>query len=108
MVSTTHAALSRLGAGEVMQVLDGSGQTLAVFEGLVWVTQDGDPRDAFIAKGGSFTIDRPGLTVVEALADTRLAVLAAVSEPHVAEAENADQYLLNDIGMALRLKRQVA
>lgn len=80
MVSTMHAALSRLGTGEVLKIRDGRGQTLAVFDGLVWVTQDGDLRDEFIAEGGSFTLDRSGLAIVEALVETRLAVLAARSE----------------------------
>ncbi len=50
-----------------MKIRDGKGQILAVFDGLVWVTQDGDPRDAFVAKGGVFTFDRPGLAIVEAV-----------------------------------------
>jgi len=53
---------------------------LAVFDGLVWVTQDGDPRDAFVAKGGVFTFDRPGLAIVEAVKESRLAVLATAAE----------------------------
>jgi Protein of unknown function (DUF2917) len=109
MVATVHAALSRLGSGELMKIRDGEGQTLAVFDGLVWVTQDGDPRDAFIAKGETFTLDRSGTAIVEALKDTRLAVLAAnlptatMAGRHAAVADNADEYLLNDIGVALRL-----
>jgi hypothetical protein len=75
MVSTLHAALSRLRTGEILKIHDGSGQALAVFDGLVWVTQHGDPRDAFVGKGGTFMLDRSGLAVVEAMTETRLAVL---------------------------------
>ena len=62
MTARFHPALARLVPGQ--------------FEGLVWVTQDGDPRDAFVAKGGVFEFDREGLAVVEALKESRLAVLA--------------------------------
>jgi len=79
MTASSHPALSRLDAGQFLKVRDAEGQTLAVFDGLVWVTQDGDPRDAFVAKGGAFTFDRPGLAIVEALKESRLAVLATAA-----------------------------
>jgi hypothetical protein len=84
MAATLHTELSRLGSGEILKIHDGRGRTLAVFKGLVWVTQDGDPRDAFIAKGETFTLDRPGLAIVEALSDTRLAVIEAPAENEAA------------------------
>lgn len=80
MTTTFHPALARLDAGQVLKMRDAKGHTLAVFDGLVWVTQDGDPRDAFIPKGGVFTFDRPGLAIVEAMQESRLAVLAATDE----------------------------
>jgi hypothetical protein len=52
-------------------------QTLAVFDGLVLITQSGDPCDSFVAKGETFTFDRSGLALVEAVTDARLAMLAA-------------------------------
>src|SRR5262245_57903669 len=118
-MTTIHARISRLRTGEILKVRDGRGETLAVFEGLVWVTQDGDPRDAFIGKGGSLTLDRAGLAVVEAIADSRVAVLATsnggrgieaplaaiVSTPHVAEAERAALHLLYDRDTPSKRKR---
>ena len=80
MTVTFHPALARLDPGQFMKIRDGRGQILAVFDGLVWVTQDGDPRDAFVAKGGVFTFDRPGLAIVEAVKESRLAVLATAAE----------------------------
>jgi len=76
MTASSHPALTRLDTGQVLKIRDGKGQTLAVFDGLVWVTQDGDPRDAFIAKGDAFTFDRQGLAIVEAMKESRFAVLA--------------------------------
>lgn len=84
-----HPALARLRPGEFLKVEDGNGQRLAVFHGLVWVTQAGDSRDAFVAAGGSFTFDRPGLAVVEALKESRFAVLAAPADRKAANDEHA-------------------
>ena len=80
MTLTFHPGVARLVEGQFMKIRDGKGQILAVFDGLVWVTQDGDPRDAFVAKGGVFTFDRPGLAIVEAVKESRLAVLATAAE----------------------------
>jgi hypothetical protein len=77
---TSHPALERLDRGQFLRIEGARGRTLVVFDGLVWITQAGDPRDAFVAGGGAFTFDRPGLAIVEALEESRLAMLAAVEE----------------------------
>ena len=68
---------TKLDTHAVMRVFDGKGRGLAVLDGLVWVTQDGDRRDIFVGRGESFTFDRPGLAIVEALEPTHLFMLAA-------------------------------
>jgi hypothetical protein len=80
MSAIIHPALERLGAGQLVKIGDAKGLVLAVFDGLVWVTQDGDPRDAFVAKGGAFAFDRQGLAIIEALKESRIAVLARTVE----------------------------
>lgn len=60
----------------LLHIRKGPGQIVAVLDGLVWVTQDNDPRDIFLGDGESFVIDGSGLTVVQALEPTRLLVLA--------------------------------
>lgn len=34
--------------------------------GTIWITQEGDPRDIFLAAGERFTLDRPGLALISA------------------------------------------
>ena len=86
MEASFVTTLSRLRAGEFLRIEDGAGRSVSVFDGLVWVTQVGDPLDAFVSKGETFTLDRAGLTVIEALTDTRLTVLEA--EPAYGDADD--------------------
>ena len=44
------------------------GTRLQVFEGLLWVTQEGDAEDYLIGAGESFVATRPGRLVVQSLA----------------------------------------
>ena len=86
MEASFVTTLSRLRAGEFLRIEDGAGRSVSVFDGLVWVTQVGDPLDAFVSKGETFTLDRAGLTVIEALTDTRLTVLE--TEPAYGDADD--------------------
>ena len=43
------------------------GVTLGVREGLLWITQTGDPKDHLLGAGESFHTDARGLLVVQAL-----------------------------------------
>lgn len=81
MGSNLHYALTQLRKGAMLSLRDAQRSSVVVFRGSVWITQDGDPRDAFINAGETFTIDRRGLVLVEALEDTSLLVLGAESVP---------------------------
>jgi hypothetical protein len=74
-METLHPTpVTELPGGHVLRVVDGAGHGVAVFEGVVWITQADDSRDVFLLPGETFHFDRDGLAVVEALSDTRLAV----------------------------------
>ena len=57
--------------------LDGArGTTLRVTSGRLWITLENDTRDIVLSAGDSYTIDRGGLTLVEAQGAATVCVLA--------------------------------
>jgi hypothetical protein len=58
-----------------LEVQDGSGITVRVTRGNVWITQRGDPRDVVLGAGQSFKLDRNGLALVAALGGTATVLL---------------------------------
>ena len=64
--------LTNLPRGGTLRIDDGQPHVIDVFEGQVWVTQDGDPRDVILEAGDSFRVDGNGLTLVQAFQDARV------------------------------------
>jgi uncharacterized protein (AIM24 family) len=69
--------VTRLERGAMLRLNVIGGRVVAVFNGLVWITQEGDPRDVLVASGESFAIDRPGVVLLEAFESTVLTVFDA-------------------------------
>ena len=74
MDSNLNHVVTYLSRGALLRRNVVDGQVVTVFKGLVWITQDGDPRDVFVAGGESFAVDRPGLALVEAFEPSVLLV----------------------------------
>jgi hypothetical protein len=63
-----------MGARQTVRLYDAAGASIRVVAGAVWVTQDRDARDVVLQPGEQFTLDRPGLSVLEALEPSRVVV----------------------------------
>ena len=75
METSLSHSLVRLEAEELFSVEAVRGRCVVLFQGSVWITQQGDLKDYVVRSGESFTFDRRGLALVEALEPTSLAVL---------------------------------
>jgi hypothetical protein len=75
MEASLSHSLVRLAAEDLLRVQAVRGQCVAVFHGKVWITQQDDLRDYVVTSGETFTFDRAGLALVEALEPTTLVVL---------------------------------
>lgn len=65
-----------LAPGEIVRLDGARGTTLRVTRGTLWLTQQRDTRDIVLSAGDAFTIDRGGLTVIEARGNATVCVLA--------------------------------
>ncbi len=80
MDSNLQYAVTRLKRGALQRLNDVEGCAVTVLSGMVWITQDGDPRDVFVSPGQTFRIDRPGLVLVEAINDASVLTLGSQTE----------------------------
>ena len=69
LVNTEELVLAK---GQIIRVPDAAGSEIRVKEGSVWITQDREGADHVVGTGGSFRIDRPGVTLVSALQAGRI------------------------------------
>lgn len=61
----------RLAPGETLVVRNAAGNALTCCAGTVWITQENDVRDIFLAAGQTFTLDRPGIALICAVEGMR-------------------------------------
>lgn len=66
--------LVELKPGAVVSIDDGAGMFVYVWEGTVWLTEDGDPRDQVVSAGQWARLSRRGRAVLSALGDSAIAL----------------------------------
>ena len=64
----------QLARGQTLGLRDGVGSTICARSGAVWITEDGSRRDVVLEHGACFRVGRPGLTLVQAVADASLSI----------------------------------
>lgn len=57
-----------------LPLYDVQGTLLRVTRGSLWVTQENDPRDLVLHAGDTWMVERDGLTIVEAQADSTVCI----------------------------------
>ena len=62
--------------GSILRVEDGRDLTLYVWEGAVWLTQEGEARDRWVGAGESFRLDRQGVAIAHATQRTVMTIAA--------------------------------
>ena len=70
-----------LETGEVLSLDDAEGLQIQGRAGTVWVTEEDDLEDHIVGPGQVLMIDRPGRTVVQALAPARIWIWAPANDP---------------------------
>ena len=65
-LDTEALCTKRLARGGALRLRDAAGCTVMCCAGTVWITQENDARDIFLAAGESFTFDRKGLALIRA------------------------------------------
>ena len=93
MDTSLAKSITKLARGEILRVDNALGQSIAVVQGMLWITQEGDRRDIFLSDGDSFVFSRRGTALAQAVTDTKLLAFvgeaAEVIEPEPAAAADA-------------------
>ncbi len=84
MVCAGYTKVWDLAPDELVKLDGARGTTLRVTRGVLWLTLEDDTRDVVLTAGDVFTIDRGGLTLVEAQESSTVCVMGRpIEEVHV-------------------------
>jgi hypothetical protein len=76
--SATGLVLAR---GQVVRLEGATGTHIVNQGGVVWITQDGDPRDVVLHRGEAFRIDRGTPAIVQAFEPAVISIAEAETAP---------------------------
>lgn len=71
----------KLAPAQTLRIRDGAGLRIACLRGAIWLTQEGDARDIFLDAQEQFTLDRPGLTLIQASHATEIRLERHIVRP---------------------------
>jgi len=57
----------KLGANQTLKVVDGQGSTVCAVEGSVWITEENQPKDIVLERGGCYRLRHRGVAIVNSL-----------------------------------------
>jgi hypothetical protein len=63
--------------GDLVELQDARGTTVRITRGTVWITQEHDTQDIVLRAGDVWTVERQGLTLVEAQGDALVCMVGA-------------------------------
>ena len=66
----------KLGPNQTLKVVDGAGSTVCAVEGSLWITEENQPRDIVLERGGCYRLRHRGLAIVNALGGAAAVSLA--------------------------------
>lgn len=71
----------QLAKGEILRLSHAAGRAVVCLQGSLWVTEEADSKDHVLESGQCLRLQRPGTTLLMALAPTRLRITAAHANP---------------------------
>lgn len=75
MACIDYGTVIELAPRETVTLPDVRGATLRINRGTVWITQENDTQDTVLRPGDSWTVERNGLTILEAQSNVSLCVV---------------------------------
>ena len=57
----------QLQRGQTLKVVDGAGSTICARHAAVWITEENDPKDIVLERGGCYRLRQRGVAIVNSL-----------------------------------------
>ena len=57
----------KLGPNQTLKVTEGAGTTVCAVEGSVWITEENQPKDIVLERGGCYQLRQGGVAIVNSL-----------------------------------------